>query len=77
MSDKKKVSLGREYSFGKEVTVNILTLDDEEKILEQMEKGVSEKKATIALSCGLKVDEAGKIVTPDAIKIIETINAFV
>lgn len=74
--DKKKLTLGREYSFGKEVTVTILTLDDEERILGQIAKGVSEKKATIAASVGISIEDAGKIVSPDALKIIEVINDF-
>jgi hypothetical protein len=76
MADSKKVTLGRDYPFGKEVKVSILTLDDEEKILQQMDKGVSEKKATIALACGLNVEDAGKLVSPDATKIIEVLNDF-
>lgn len=74
--DAVKVGLEREYAFGKEVTVKVTTLDDEEQILAQIDKGVSEKKATIALSCGLDLNEVGVITTPDAMKIIEAINNF-
>ena len=76
MADSKKVKLGRKYPFGEEVTVKILTLDDEEQILKQIDQGVSEKKATIAMSCGMSVEDAGKLVSPDAMKIIEVLNNF-
>jgi hypothetical protein len=75
--DKVEVKLGREYSFGDKVTVNNLTLDDEELIVKQIAEGNSEKKVTIALTCGLTIEEAGALYSADGMKILNTINSFV
>ena len=73
-----KVKLNNKYSFGDEVEVCPITLGDEETIEKQMisNNGAGEKLFTIALCCGLDINEARDISSADGNLIVEAINAF-
>ena len=73
-----KVELENEYSFGKTVTANQTTLEDELDIEKKViaNDGAGQSLFLIASSCGLTQDEAKSIYSSDARKIIEALNAF-
>ena len=73
-----KVKLNNKYSFGDEVEVCRITLGDEETIEKKMisNNGAGEKLFTIALCCGLDINEARDISRADGNLIVEAIQAF-